>query len=167
MKRLRHIGLVALILLVCLGVPGLLFADFGQIGSRDGPDAVSSASLALPDQPSGEFVILMNTARHSGSLDQWSDFFLEREVGVIMEDISCLVPASDATGEQLARRYQARLAENQMRLRQENGLLVVSRAENGLFDVIILSREMADAYDYGTVYQRGDVQVITVKGTQP
>ena len=81
-----------------------------------------------------------------------------------MEDISCVTAAGDASGEQLARRYQARLAENQMRLRSENGVLAVSKAEKGLYDVLILSKEAAEAYDYSTVYARPEALVLTVEG---
>ena len=158
MKILEHIGIVALALLVCLGLPALIYLP------RGGVDAVSSASLEVPDQPSGEFVVILNRGRHAAALDEWSDFFLEREVGVIMEDLSCMTAAGDVAGLQLARRYQARLAENQMTLRSENGVLVASRAENGLFDVIILSKEMADAFDYSSVYARPDALVLTVEG---
>ena len=81
-----------------------------------------------------------------------------------MEDISCLAAASDPTGVQLAQRYLVRLAENQMTLTAENSLLVVSRAENGLYDVIVISKEMADALDLSKVYERDDALVITVTG---
>ena len=70
----------------------------------------------------------------------------------------------DADGIQLAERYQARLAENQLSLRTESPVLVASRAENGLFDVIVLSREMADAYQFSTVYGNSSIAVIPVKG---
>ena len=163
MKVLKHLGIIAVALFLCLGLPSLFYLDLGALGG-DAVDAVSGASLALPDQPSGEFVVLINTRRHPATLDEWSDFFREQPVGVIMEDITCTSADGDAAGIQMAERCQARLAENQMKLRRENGLLVVSRAENGLFDVIILSKEMTDAFDYSAVLERDDVAVITVEG---
>ena len=161
MKALKHIGIVVLGLFLCLGLPGLALGDLGAVFS-DGVDAVSSASLELPEQPSGEYVVIVNRDRHPLTLEEWTRFFREETVGVIMEDISCLTAASDPTGIQLAQRYQARLAENQMRLRAEDGLLVVSRAENGLYDVIVLSREAAEAVDFSAVYARADAAVITI-----
>lgn len=164
MKALKHIGIVLAGLFLCLVLPGLFYVDVGAMLS--GVDAVSGASMDLPDQPSGEFVVIINRDRHSMTLEEWTDFFQEQPVDVIMEDISCLAAASDPTGVQLAERYQARLAENQMTLTKENSLLIVSRAENGLYDVIILSKEMADAVDFSAVYGRSDAAVITVKGTE-
>lgn len=164
MKALKHIGIVLAGLFLCLVLPGLFYVDVGAMLS--GVDAVSGASMDLPDQPSGEFVVIINRDRHSMTLEEWTDFFQEQPVDVIMEDISCLAAASDPTGVQLAERYQARLAENQMTLTKENSLLIVSRAENGLYDVVILSKEMADAVDFSAVYGRSDAAVITVKGTE-
>lgn len=165
MRALKHIGIVLLGLFLCLVLPGLFYVDVGAI-IADGLDAFSSASMDLPDQPSGEFVVILNRDRHPLTLDEWTAFFREEEVGVIMEDLSCLAAASDPTGVQLAQRYMVRLAENQMKLTAENSLLVVSRAENGLYDVIVLSKEMADAVDFSAVYARDDALVITVSGVE-
>ena len=165
MKALKHIGIVLLGLFLCLVLPGLFYVDVGA--ALSGADAVSGASMVLPDQPSGEFVVIINRDRHPLTLDEWTDFFSEHPVGVIMEDISVLAAASDPTGVQLAERYQARLAEHQMTLTKENSLLIVSRAENGLYDVIVLSKEMADAVDFSAVYARSDAAVVTVKGAAP
>ena len=158
MKALEHIVIVAIALSLCLGMPALAYLPGGG-----GVDAVSGASLEVPDQPTGKFIVIINRNRHV-ALAEWEDFFCERPVGVIMEDISCVTAAGDSFGEQLARRYQARLAENQMRLRSENGVLAVSKAEKGLYDAVILSKEAAEAYDYSAVYARPDALVLTVEG---
>ena len=65
----------------------------------------------------------------------------------------------------MADRYRLRLPENQMKVTKENGTLLVSKAENGLFDVIVLSKEMADLQGYEEAMARGDVTVLTVSGT--
>lgn len=165
MKLFKHIIVVLLGLLVCLGLPGLVFADLGTMVSGS-VDAVSHASLDLPDQPSGAYVVIVNRDKHPLTTQEWTSFFREEQVGVIMEDISCLAAAADPTGLQLARRYQARLAENQMELTAENSLLIVSRAENGLYDVIVLSKELADAVDFSGVYARQDAEVIMIGGAE-
>ena len=163
MKRLLHIVVVLVSLFVLLGVPALFYSD--AIGARlSGVDAVSGATVEVPDQPSGEFAVLINIEKHPDTLEQWRDFFTEKPVDVIFEDIDCLVVDGDAAAKQLAQRYQSRLAENQMSVRSENGMLTVSKAQWGEFDVIILSKEMAQAYNYDTVYNSGDVTLITVKG---
>ena len=166
MKLLRHIVIVAAALAVCLVLPGFLYADRAGLLSGE-MDVTSGATMEIPDQPSGEYVVILHRGKHAAALEQWEDFFLERPVDVIMEDISCLTANGDAAGLQLAQRYQARLAKNQMKLTTENGLLVVSRAENGLYDAVILSREMADAWDYSAVYAREDALVLTVSGVEP
>lgn len=158
MKLLVHILIVAAALFLCLGLPALVYLPNG-----DGVDAVSGASLDVPDQPSGAFVVILNRERHR-ALEDWEAFFTEQEVGVIMEDLRCVTAAGDESGRQLAQRCQARLAENQMSLRSENGVLLVSKAERGLYDVVILSREAADAYDYSAVYARPDALVFAVEG---
>ena len=160
MKILAHVGIVAAALLVSLCLPA-----YRYLRGDAGADAVSSASLVIPDQPSGEYVVILNRSRHE-ALEDWRAFFTEQSVGVIMEDISCLAAASDPTGVQLAQRYMVRLAENQMKLTTENSLLVVSRAENGLYDAIVLSKEMADAVDFSAVYARDDALVITISGVE-
>ena len=165
MRAWKHVGFIAISLFLCLILPSFFYVDYSMLcGER--ADAVSSASLDLPEQPSGEFVVILNRDRHPLTLDEWTAFFQEEEVGVIMEDISCLAAASDPMGVQLAQRYMVRLAENQMKLTLENSLLVVSRAENGLYDVVVLSKEMADALDMTAVYARDDALVITITGVE-
>ena len=158
MKVFAHLGVILGALFLCLGLPALAYLPVG-----DGVDAVSSASLEVPEQPSGSFVVILNRGRHD-ALEEWTDFFTEREVGVIMEDLRCATAAGDETGWELAKRYQARLAENQMALCRENGVLLVSKAEQGFYDLVILSKEMAEAYDYSAVYARPDALVLAVEG---
>lgn len=160
MQMIRHIIVILAALFVLLGLPAIYFTQ----GSTGETDSVSGASLAVPDQPSGEFVVLMSKERHPDTLDAWTDFFFERPTDVIMEDLSCMTVQDDAAGLQLARRYQARLAENQMTVRRENPILVASRAENGLFDAIILSKEAAEAYQFSNLYDDSEISVISMKG---
>ena len=100
MNRLVHISLVVAVLLLCLGVPTLLYVDAGALFPSE-PDAAASASVVLPEQPSeadavteateeqpsdpdaateateerperpaGEFYVLLNKADHPDTLDQ-------------------------------------------------------------------------------------------------
>ena len=163
MKAVKHIAVILTALFVTLGIPTLYYLGTGAL-AIGGADAVTGASLELPDQPSGQFVVLVNREKHPDTLELWTDFFTDRPTDVIMEDLSCMTARGDAAGLQLAERYQARLAEHQMSIRQENPVLLVSRAEQGLFDVVILSQEMADAYQFRTGSERNGVTVIPVKG---
>lgn len=166
MRLAKHILIIAAALFVCLGIPFLYFLQKGTLFGN-AADAVSGASLDIPDRPSGSFYILLNTERHPLTAQEWDDFFSEREVGVIMEDIHCLVTRGDAAGIELAERYQARLAENQMAVTAEDGTLVVSRTEQGLYDVVIISSDAEPAYDYSRAFQDPETLVISVGGEEP
>ena len=161
MKIIGHITVVTVGLLLILILPGVYYASHAGLFSGNA-DAVSGATLAVPDQPSGDFYVFVNRERHAGSLEDWTNFFEEKPVGVIMEDVSCFSVKGDRSGQELARRYQARLAENQMKLTLEEGLLLVSRAENGLFDILILSKEAAEQYDYTAVIARSDTLTLQI-----
>ena len=163
MRLVKHIAAVAAALFICLVIPCLYYMQAGGLFSR-APDARSGASLVVPDQPSGTFLVLVNKERHPASMQEWTDFFTEKEVGVIMEDVHCLVTKGDAAGKELAERYQARLAENQMQITQEDGTLVVSKAENGMFDVVIISTDMADNYDYSRIHESDRTAVLSITG---
>ena len=162
MKDTRHIVVSLVALFVLLGLPAMYYGGHG--GFSGSADAVSGASLALPDHPSGDFVILVDREKHRDTLEAWTDFFSDRPTDVIMEDLSCLTLRGDPSGAQLAERYQARLAANQMTIRREDPTLVASRADQGLFDVIVLSKEMADAYQFESTLDASRVAVIPVKG---
>ena len=163
MKDTRHIVVCVVALFVLLGLPAMYYGGHGGF-SGAGTDATTGASAELPDRPSGDFVVLMDRAKHPDTLEAWTDFFSDRPTEVIMEDLSCLTLRGDPSGTRLAERYRARLAENQMTIRREDPTLVASRADRGLFDVIVLSKEMADAYQFESTLDDSRVAVISVKG---
>lgn len=145
MRKLLFHGIVvlaALAILVCLPLMAHpeLFPSAGNA-----PDGVSGASLVLPDQPSGKFIVLIRTDRHADTIGDWRNFFMDEEFAVIFDDIQCLVADGDVAAQQLAQRFRAQLPENQMRLRTENPTLLVSKAEAGRIDVAVFSEEMAQA----------------------
>lgn len=158
-----HLAAAAAAFLLCIALPAWLFTDVPARLSG-GADAVSGASMEIPDQPSGTYLVLIRNDLHAGTIGDWTDFFTEQPVGVIMEDLHCFVDQADAAGQEMAQRYMLRLAENQMTVTKENGTLLVSKAEEGLFDVIVLSREMADLQDYSAAAAREDVTALFVEG---
>ena len=163
MNRLMHIGVVVLALFVTLGIPALAYVDFSVLFGG-AADAVTRASMELPEQPSGEFVILLNAEKHRDTAEQWRSFFSGAEGDVIMDDVACLAAEGDAAGVQLAERLQARLAENQMTVRRVNPTLLASRADAGAFDVAIVSSEMAALLALDTAYGRDQTVVVRVRG---
>lgn len=163
MKLPGHIAAVAGALLLTVGLP-VLRSDAVRTKLR-GTDAVSSASV-IPPQPEGEYLVLINRDLHTDAetLALWQDFFTGDDSPIIFEDISCGTASGDAGGQQMADNFRARLPENQMRVRTEDGTLLLSKAEHGRFDVIILSADAADRYAAETLSALQNVETIRVKG---
>ena len=166
MKRiLRSLGLLAALAVLLLAPYQAFIGPVTNLLPRgDGADAVSGASVIL-DAPSGSFVVLLNGSRHTrwDTAGDWADFFRGESL-VIMDDAECLVAEGDAGGFEMADSYRSRLPENQMKIRREDGLMMLSRAQVGGFDVIVMSKEFADAYSAQTAYGVGGVEVIEIGG---
>ena len=163
MRIIRHVIITVTALALIAGVPA--FATGYPQRVLSGADAVSSASVIL-DQPSGAYVVLINRDLHlnAENLKIWEDFFEGEEIGFLFEDISCVVADSDPSGLGLARSFQSRLPENQMGLRTENVTLMMSKFKYGKFDVMLLSREMYDAYADSLPIEDGSVLMIESEG---
>ena len=165
MKILRHIIVTASGVLLILGVPFFTSDYFKGIASGSGADAVSGASVVV-DQPSGNYTVLINLEKHTDkdNLILWEDFFEGRDVSFIFEDIKCTAAKSDTGGIQLAENYMTRLPENQMVLKTEDPTLMLSKAEYGKFDIIVMSDEIAALYSADTLYNEDNIEVLHVKG---
>ncbi len=140
-KIALHIILSLIAAFLLVGLPGLYIL---VQRAENRPDTVSSASVKIPDKPSGEYVLLLNRSLHKESFDDWVAFFSDGELNVIFDDVNCLASESDTDALKMADRLIARLPENQMKLRTENPVLLVSKVENGCIDTAIFSKEMAD-----------------------
>ena len=142
-------------------MPGSACVDVGSLAGT-GVDVVSSAS-AIQAAPDGQFYILINRDRHPDEevLADWVVFFEDREAApLIMEDISAVVCEGDEAGLEMATSLQSRLAENQMTLRVEQAVLATSKVRAGLFDAMVVSEAVLDAYEMGDVCDQADVVVI-------
>lgn len=161
-ELIRHtvIGLLSALLLI----GGPIYAAYGPSGAA-GHDAVSSATVII-DQPSGAYVVLINKNRHTNeeNLGTWISFFKGEEIGFLFEDLYCLVPDTDQGGLELAKSFQSRLPENQMKLRTENATLLMSKAAHGEFDVIFVSREAYEAYGAQAIAMQPSVESIESEG---
>ncbi len=143
----KHLAVTIGGVFLILGIPFLvLYLSPSFSGFGGDIDATSSAST-LAEKPSGNYLILMNKKIHTSQedLDTWTKFFREEDYGVLFDDISCDVVKSDAGAIALAKNFQSRLSEGQMKLRAEDGILLVSRADHLRFDLIIMSQEYADS----------------------
>jgi hypothetical protein len=56
----------------------------------------------------------------------------------------------------------SRLPENQMKIKTEDGTLMLSKAEYGRFDIIIMSEEFASAYGAKTLYDNEKNVIIKI-----
>lgn len=161
MKMVRHIIVVAAACFLILGIPFFRSDTFATLAGK-APDAVSGASVVI-DQPSGEYVIFINRDRHPDeeNLRTWIDFFEGKEITFLFEDITCMVAKGDALGLEMAQSLQSKLPENQMQIEQTEATLMLSKAEYGRYDVIIMSQEMAEAFRAETVssYQ-GTIDIV-------
>ena len=146
-------------------VTGVLTAGGYINWSSDSPDAVSSATAqpVSAGDMSGKYIVFINRELHdkAGTTGDWEKFFsFSDDVPLIMEDITCKVAQFDSEGLDTARKYQARLPENQMKIEQEAGVMLLSKAELGRFDVMIMSEAAAKSYSAQTLYDKENILTI-------
>ena len=146
-KFFIHLLLIAGAIFLTVGVPFMMTDYYKGLLSSNEVDAVSSPSVII-DKPSGNYIVLINTRLHrdKSKLDQWIAFFSGEETDIIFEDIACTVAEGDAKGLEMAQSFQSKLPENQMKIKEEEAILVVSRAEEGKFDILLISKDFADSY---------------------
>ena len=155
-----------IILAALFVLAGLPVLSTGYIQNKlSGVDAVSAATVII-DQPSGAYVVLINKDRHlnADNLETWQTFFKGEEIGILFEDISCTVADMDVSGLDMAQSFQSRLPENQMTLRKEDITLMLSKASCGLFDVIMMSKEVYDAYGAAAITDDEKMVIIEEEG---
>jgi hypothetical protein len=168
MKRLiGHIVSALMTVVILMGLPLMLSGNIGVLfGNKT--DAVTSATKAV-DKPSGEYVVFINTSLHTDetALRSWKAFFENGDTdGIInvFEDISCTVASGDEGGLEMAESFMSRLPENQMKVRKEDGTLMISKAENGRFDVIVMSKETAETMSAERIPEMTQAVMLKVKG---
>ena len=141
-----------------------MYGGVGFLGAYMGTDAVSGAS-ELVDAPSGSFYVIINTSKHNDpdKLTDWTKFFSGEEVSYIFEDISVVAAMGDNGALQLADSYRSKLPENQMTIREEDPILMMSKGAVGRFDIMIISREYAEVFAANDVMERPDSLVLDVE----
>lgn len=162
MKVLSHIVVIAAALALLVGAPYVAFANRDAMQARlAAVDAVSSVPVAR-DAPSGRFVIFINKDKHPDHavLADWVTFFSGKDAPLIKEDVTAVALVNDPAGIEMAESLQARLPEHQMTVMLEDPILALSKADEGLFDVLVVSEEVADALAADTVAAAHDVEVV-------
>lgn len=163
MSILRHLAIVSLALLLIVGVP---VYKTGYVQKRlSDTDSVSSATVVV-EQPSGAYVVLINRDRHQNAenLAVWESFFRGEEIDFLFEDITCTVASQDALGLELAKSLQSRLPENQMTVKREDAILVLSKIDYGRYDVILFSREFYERCNMDDAAFNGEDDLIEAEG---
>ena len=162
MRIVIHAGIVAGALFLLLGLPVI---HSGYLQKMAGADVISSASVII-DQPSGAYVVLINKEMHKDAekLSVWETFFRGGEIDFIFEDINCAVADSDPSGLLLAQSFQSRLPENQMEISVEDMTLILSKASCGRYDVILISKEIYDAWNADAVFREIGADMIRSEG---
>ena len=160
MKVLRHIAVCTAGIALLVVLPFALAGGFSMFS--EGADAVSSASVVI-EKPSGNYIVLINRDRHSESdMPAWREFFSGGDFSIIFDDITCVTLDGDAGALILARSFMSRLPENQMTVKSGEAVITLSKADNGRFDVLIVSDEAAEKFGISSVYCDKNVEIIRV-----
>jgi hypothetical protein len=161
----KHTLVVLMGVMLLLGLP-FLTTDYAQSKIHGTVDTVSSASVII-DQPSGNYIVLINQAMHTNqeNLNTWVRFFSGEEISYLFEDISCSVISGDSGALTMAQSFQSRLPEKQMSIQEENATLLMSRADHGKYDMMILSKEFAESYDAATIDDGAAVVIDVIGGS--
>jgi hypothetical protein len=155
----KHTAIVLAGVFLLLGIP-FFTTDYFKNLFREDTDAVTSATVVI-DQPSGEYMVLINKEMHKDeeNLNTWIQFFKGEEISYLFEDISCSVMMGDTGALTMAQSFQSRLPEKQMSIQTEDATLLMSRADQGKYDIIILSKEFAKSYDATTAEGEQTVRI--------
>lgn len=162
LRIVKHIAVCLAVVLLLAVVPFALAGGFAKISGE--PDAVSSASVVI-EKPSGSYTVLINRDRHKSESDlaAWHKFFSGGEFEIIFDDIECVTLGGDTGALTLAQSFMSRLPENQMKVTSGDAVLTLSKAENGRFDMMIVSAEAAEKYGIADIYDGKNVDVIAVE----
>lgn len=160
MRVLAHIATVVALLLAFVGYPawqGHVNVAALMPGAKD-----EGVATNIHDAPPGAYVILVNRDLHAdaAALDRWLDFFADKGEPPVEGDVSCVVLEGDSAGSEMAAYLASRLPAEHMKVRVDNGVLALSKAEVGRFDVMVMSDAAADAFGASTTYDLPFVEVI-------
>ena len=161
MRVLGHIVTIAALFGAFLVVPARL-GGVNVAALMGGATNRTSSATQIQDAPLGTYTIFVNRRLHKDkqALDYLLDFLAGEDVPLIMEDVSCVVATSDVAGLEMAQSLASRLPANQMKVRAEDGILMVSKAEVGRFDIMVLSDETAAALDVTELASDPNVEVV-------
>lgn len=166
-RVLLNVCIVLVVLALLIGVPFTQSALFQQLTADQAaaPDPSAEAPDAEASSASGEFLVFINCDFHAdeAQLAAWQAFFAGEKGSVPSETASLSVAEGDAAAYAQAQAYQSQLPKDQLAVRQEGPITLLSKAEGGCFDMLLMSREMADVFHGENVlnYQGASMFVVT------
>ena len=147
------------VLLVIVLLPFFLLGGADFIMGKQS-DAVSGATVISEgdfDSQSGVVVLVNRSVRKAPeNTDLWLDFFSEGPAPDIFEDISVLTINGDAITQEYCEFMMGRLPVNQMTVRTEDSILVMSKAKYGKFDIIVMSEQLFESYGGSGIVEGND-----------
>ncbi|MBR6400665.1 MAG: hypothetical protein IKS17_05525 [Firmicutes bacterium] len=131
----------------------------GNISFKKGPDALTSATVKDTGERvtlsgvSGNYTVIVNKDRVPESI---LGYFSGREKRPVAE-IVCHIPK----GDQKAREFALQMTDKAV---EEDPMLLLSKAEYGEFDILILSKKTADKYTAKSLYDKEFTAVLEITG---
>lgn len=162
-KTGKHIIVVASALLVLYGIPFTKTGMFRSLVSGKGLDAISAATTIL-DAPSGDYIVMINKDRQRDKekLTAWENFFQEKDYGLLFDDAVLSAANGDVGGIDMARRYQSRLSKNQMKLHVEDPVLMLSKADAGRIEFMVMSKEASETYHADHALKQPEMEILNI-----
>jgi len=126
-------------------------------------DAISSASVII-DKPSGDYVVYINKELRKKEENNtiWKEFFESKDIPIIFEDIKCQIILGDKGAYELAQSFQSRLPQNQMSIEVMDGTFLVSKADSGRYDILIMSKEFYEAYRAESIAENTNSEIVFI-----
>lgn len=131
----------------------------GNISLKKGPDALTSATVENKGEKvslsgvSGNFTVIVNKNRVPENVLE-SFYGAKKSTDT---EISCHIPA----GDKKAREFALQVADE---IVEEDPMLLLSKAEYGDFDILILSKKTADKYTAKSLYDKEFTAVLEITG---
>ena len=132
----------------------------GNISLKKGPDALTSATVKNKGEQvslsgiSGNYTVIINKERApEGTLEYFS--------GVSEHPISGQIACHIPTGDKKAKDFAETTADL---IKEEDALILFSKAEYGDFDILIFSKKTADIYTAKSLYDKEFTEVVEIQG---
>lgn len=160
MKKILHLAASGVFAFLVL----LLLANISNgrisLNFKNKPDALTSATVEKKAETSsfsgisGNFIVFINKNTASdGTLD-----FFTGKTDKLPAGFGCSIAKDDEKANRLAKDLSL------TNVRYGDALLMLSRAEYGDFDVMILSKKTADSLTAKSLYDKDFVDVVEMKG---